>query len=154
MDKIPVLRLNRFQSSLLLFHLRTKCGTRPIRYTKRSAQPSLVPLQKQALCSKPFTWYKTAMLESKSRTETRQIKGIHNFGKWQFPLFVLFQFSRRAVLYHVNGYNSYKGPIAPKALFLCENRSPIQYGFSCRHKRYPVQCEQGLSHVESPCLIH
>ena len=37
------------------------------------------------------TWYKTAKLESKSRTGTRQTKGIHNF-KWLCPLFVLSQY--------------------------------------------------------------
>ena len=33
----------------------------------------------QALCSQPFTWYNTAMLESKRRTETRQTKSLHQF---------------------------------------------------------------------------
>ena len=32
--------------------------------------------EKKALCSWPFTWYKTFMLESKSRTGTRQTKEI------------------------------------------------------------------------------
>ena len=46
-----------------------------------SIQPLLTFSQnyswEQALC----TWYKTAVLESKSRPGTRQTKGIHNF-KW------------------------------------------------------------------------
>ena len=32
--------------------------------------------EKKALCSWPFTWYKTLMLESKSRTGTRQMRDI------------------------------------------------------------------------------
>ena len=47
------------------------------------------------------------MLESKIRTGTRQIKGIHNF-KWLLTFVCLVPvrllLSSTAVLYHVNGY--------------------------------------------------
>ena len=87
------------------------------------------PKLKQALCSQPFKWYKTAVLDSKSRTGTRQTKK-STISNYVCLLFVLSQcglqllHSRRRSLSNFGGFK-------PNAL--SSARLLVKHDIGCSH---------------------